>query len=94
MAVFGLHIGDYQSVITIHKNEKIEVLANESGERETPTLVRFKDGNILTGSAAKQSLHRNIHWTAHSMPSLLAINGFVLMAMLYIIPSTIARTTN
>jgi molecular chaperone DnaK (HSP70) len=75
MAVFGLHIGDYQSVITIHKNEKIEVLANESGERETPTLVRFKDGNILTGSAAKQSLHRNIHWTAHSMPSLLAING-------------------
>ncbi|XP_003385322.2 PREDICTED: heat shock 70 kDa protein 14-like [Amphimedon queenslandica] len=69
--VFGLSLGNHQGVISVFKNGRSEVLANESGERETPMLVTYKDDTILVGSAAKGALYRNFQYTAIAMPSLL-----------------------
>jgi len=59
MTSFGLHVGNTNSCLAVHKDYSTNVVANDAGSRVTPTSVGFSDdGEVLTGLSAKQFLAR------------------------------------
>ena len=59
MTSFGLHVGNTNSCLAVHKDYSANVVANDAGSRVTPTSVGFTDdGEVLTGLSAKQFLAR------------------------------------
>jgi molecular chaperone DnaK (HSP70) len=56
---FGLHVGNSVSCLSVHKDLRVEVVANDAGERVTPAAVVFAgNAEVLTGLSAKQFLAR------------------------------------
>ncbi|KAL4091946.1 hypothetical protein QTP88_026545 [Uroleucon formosanum] len=52
--VFGIHVGNSTASIAISKEEgKVDVLANEAGDRITPAVVSITDEETVVGNAAK-----------------------------------------
>ncbi|XP_050440434.1 heat shock 70 kDa protein 14-like [Adelges cooleyi] len=52
--VFGIHVGNSTASIAISKEEgKVDVLANEAGDRITPAVVSITDKETVVGNAAK-----------------------------------------
>ncbi|XP_063238809.1 heat shock 70 kDa protein 14-like [Bacillus rossius redtenbacheri] len=59
-SVFGIHVGNTSACLALAKDGKIEVIANDSGDRVTPAVVTFSDSETVVGSAAKSALARNL----------------------------------
>ena len=65
----GKHPGSYQTCIVqeaiyyscvgIWQNGRVEIIANDLGNRVTPSLVSFSDNERLIGDAAKNQAYRN-----------------------------------
>ena len=59
MTSFGLHVGNTNCCLAVHKDYSANVVANDAGSRVTPAGVTFsEDGEILTGLSARQFLAR------------------------------------
>ena len=57
MAVIGIDLGTTNSLASIWRNGKIELIPNTFGEYLTPSVVRFgEDGEIYVGKVAKERL--------------------------------------
>jgi len=70
--VYGVHLGNTSASLAISRDGKTEVIANDSGDRITPSVVAFTDREILVGTAAKQQLVRN---AANSVPGVKSLMG-------------------
>lgn len=71
--VYGVHLGNTSASLAISRDGKTEVVANDSGDRITPSVVAFTDREILVGTAAKQQLLRNAANTVPGVKSLMGI---------------------
>ncbi|XP_030856093.1 heat shock 70 kDa protein 14 [Strongylocentrotus purpuratus] len=58
-ASIGIYFGGTTSCVAIHKDGKTEVVANDAGDRTTPTAVAFTDNEKIVGLSAKQGRMRN-----------------------------------
>ncbi|XP_041457730.1 heat shock 70 kDa protein 14-like isoform X2 [Lytechinus variegatus] len=58
-ASIGIYFGGTTACVAIHKDGKTEVVANDAGDRTTPTAVAFRDNEKIVGLAAKQGKMRN-----------------------------------
>lgn len=57
MAVIGIDLGTTNSLATVWRNGKIELIPNTFGEYLTPSVVSFgEDGEIFVGKVAKERL--------------------------------------
>ena len=57
MAVIGIDLGTTNSLVSIWRDGKIELIPNSFGEYLTPSVVSFgKDGEIYVGKVAKERL--------------------------------------
>ena len=65
--IIGIDLGTTNSVVAIIEAGQPTVIINEEGERTTPSIVGFKDGNRLVGKAAKNQSVTNPKNTIYSI---------------------------
>ena len=59
MTAIGIDLGTTYSCCAVWKDNRCEIIANDQGNRTTPSYVAFCDNERLIGDSAKNQASRN-----------------------------------
>src|SRR5574344_1039897 len=57
--IIGIDLGTTNSCVAVMEGQTATVITNADGDRTTPSVVAFKDGEILVGAIAKRQAITN-----------------------------------
>ena len=68
--IIGIDLGTTNSCVCVYEGGEAKVIANPEGERTTPSVVAFKNDEIIVGGAAKRQMITNKN-TVYSVKRLM-----------------------
>ncbi|MCI5724169.1 MAG: molecular chaperone DnaK [Erysipelotrichaceae bacterium] len=76
--IIGIDLGTTNSCVSVMEGGEVKVIANPEGNRTTPSVVAFKNGERIVGDAAKRQLITNKE-TVYSVKRLMGTDEKVTL---------------
>ena len=67
----GIDLGTVNSCVGVWQNDRVEIIANEHGNRTTPSFVSFTDSERIIGDGAKNQMASNSKNTVYDAKRLI-----------------------
>ena len=67
----GIDLGTSYSCVGYWQNDRVEIIANDQGNRTTPSFVAFTETGLLVGDAVKDQVAMNPHNTVSGVKRLI-----------------------
>ena len=69
--VIGIDLGTTNSCVAVMEGDKVKVIENAEGTRTTPSIVAYKNDEILVGQSAKRQAVTNPNNTLFAIKRLI-----------------------
>ena len=76
--IIGIDLGTTNSCVAVMEGKEVKVIANPEGNRTTPSVVAYKNGERIVGDAAKRQMVTNKD-TVYSIKRLMGTNEKVTL---------------